>query len=286
MSRPSSARLGLIQISLAGVLWGTGGLAVQLIRERVPMSVLTISAWRMGLAAVVLVLAVLVLRRGPDLRRLLRERPVDRRRRGPVHGRLPGAVLRGRGRRRCHGLDRRGPRSGACAAHGRRVRRGETAPEPQAHARPGGCARRPGPRQRGGGPLRDRPAPGGRRTAGGHVRRDVRPGHRARPPARHGHHPARADHGRLRRGSAGAAAPRAAGAGAAHQQRPGRGGAARLSRGPHPRGRLRVAVRRAAHRRRQRGGRSRRCSNPSPRPCSQRWCSTSGSACSASPGPP
>ena len=74
-SSPSSARLGLIQISLAGVLWGTGGLAVQLIRERVPMSVLTISAWRMGLAAVVLVLAVLLMRGAPDLRRLLRERP-------------------------------------------------------------------------------------------------------------------------------------------------------------------------------------------------------------------
>ncbi len=74
-SSSPSARLGLIQISLAGVLWGTGGLAVQLIRERVPMSVLTISAWRMGLAAVVLLFTLLVLRRVPDLRRLLRERP-------------------------------------------------------------------------------------------------------------------------------------------------------------------------------------------------------------------
>jgi DME family drug/metabolite transporter len=64
-----------VQISLAGVLWGTGGLAVQLVRDRVPMAVLTISAWRMGLAAVVLLVALLVLRRGPDLRRLLRERP-------------------------------------------------------------------------------------------------------------------------------------------------------------------------------------------------------------------
>jgi DME family drug/metabolite transporter len=70
----SSAR-GLVQISVAGVLWGTGGLAVQLVRQRVPMSVLTISAWRMGLAAVVLLVALLVLRRLPELRRLLRERP-------------------------------------------------------------------------------------------------------------------------------------------------------------------------------------------------------------------
>ena len=76
MSSSSAARRGLIQISLAGVLWGTGGLAVQLIRERVPMSVLTISAWRMGIAAVVLLAALLVLRQVPDLRRLLRERPL------------------------------------------------------------------------------------------------------------------------------------------------------------------------------------------------------------------
>lgn len=75
MSSATSSRRGLVQISLAGVLWGTGGLAVQLVRERVPMSVLTISAWRMGLAAVVLLVAVLVLRQLPELHRLLRERP-------------------------------------------------------------------------------------------------------------------------------------------------------------------------------------------------------------------
>jgi DME family drug/metabolite transporter len=75
MSTSSAVRRGLVQISLAGVLWGTGGLAVQLVRERVPMSVLTISAWRMGLAAVVLLLAMLVLRGLPEVRRLLRERP-------------------------------------------------------------------------------------------------------------------------------------------------------------------------------------------------------------------
>lgn len=57
------------------MLWGTGGLAVQLIRERVPLSVLTISAWRMGLAAMVLVAAVVLLRRGAGVRTLLRTRP-------------------------------------------------------------------------------------------------------------------------------------------------------------------------------------------------------------------
>ena len=72
---PSSARRGLLQVSLAGVLWGTGGLAVQLVREREPLSVLTISTWRMGLAAVALLLVLLVLRRSAELLRLLRERP-------------------------------------------------------------------------------------------------------------------------------------------------------------------------------------------------------------------
>jgi DME family drug/metabolite transporter len=71
----SSARLGLLQICIAGILWGTGGLVVQLIRERVPLSVLTISAWRMSLAALVLIAAVAVLRRGAGVRTLLRTRP-------------------------------------------------------------------------------------------------------------------------------------------------------------------------------------------------------------------
>ena len=68
-------RLGLVQVSLAGILWGTGGLGVQVVREHEPMSVLTISAWRMGLAAVVLVAAVVLLRQAGDIARLLRERP-------------------------------------------------------------------------------------------------------------------------------------------------------------------------------------------------------------------
>lgn len=76
MSASAASRLGLAQVAVAGILWGTGGLAVQLIRDRVPMSVLTISFWRMGIAAVVLVVAVLVLRKLPELLRLLREQPV------------------------------------------------------------------------------------------------------------------------------------------------------------------------------------------------------------------
>lgn len=66
-----SARIGLIQISLAGALWGTGGLVVQLIRDITPMSVLTLSAYRMLIAAVALGAAVLVVRRNGQLRALL-----------------------------------------------------------------------------------------------------------------------------------------------------------------------------------------------------------------------
>jgi DME family drug/metabolite transporter len=75
MSQHHRARWGLFQICLAGVLWGTGGLGVQLIREHEPMSVVTISAWRMLLAAVVLVTAVLVLRQSGAVRALLRAHP-------------------------------------------------------------------------------------------------------------------------------------------------------------------------------------------------------------------
>jgi DME family drug/metabolite transporter len=56
------ARIGLAQVCLAGVLWGTGGLGVQVIRDAAPLSVVTISAWRMVIAAVVL-LGVLALTR-------------------------------------------------------------------------------------------------------------------------------------------------------------------------------------------------------------------------------
>src|SRR4051812_48367784 len=76
MSQHHQARWGLFQISLAGVLWGTGGLGLQLIREREAMSVLTISAWRMLLAAVVLAAAVLLLRHTEAVAVLVRERPV------------------------------------------------------------------------------------------------------------------------------------------------------------------------------------------------------------------
>lgn len=75
MSSSSSTVRGLVQVALAGVLWGTGGLAVQLIREQVAMSPLTISAWRMVIAAVAL-LAVLAVAGGlAELVRVARAHP-------------------------------------------------------------------------------------------------------------------------------------------------------------------------------------------------------------------
>ena len=70
-----SPRLGLAQICLAGVLWGTGGLAVHVIRDAEPMSVVTISAWRMLIGALFLVTAVAAVRQLGDLRALVRRHP-------------------------------------------------------------------------------------------------------------------------------------------------------------------------------------------------------------------
>lgn len=66
---------GLLEVGFASVLWGTGGLAVQLIREQQPLSAVRISAWRMALAAAVLLVALLVLRRGGELLDVARARP-------------------------------------------------------------------------------------------------------------------------------------------------------------------------------------------------------------------
>lgn len=59
----------------ASVLWGTGGLAVQLVREHEPMSPVTISGWRMAIAAIVLLLVLVALRRSGELVELARSRP-------------------------------------------------------------------------------------------------------------------------------------------------------------------------------------------------------------------
>lgn len=71
----SSTRIGLLFVCLAGVLWGTGGLALEVLRGHSSMSVLTVSAYRMLIAALALVAASLVLRRGPQLIALVRAHP-------------------------------------------------------------------------------------------------------------------------------------------------------------------------------------------------------------------
>lgn len=71
----SSTRIGLFLVCLAGVLWGTGGLALEILRDHSSMSVLTVSTYRMLIAAVALVAASLVLRRGRHLVALVRAHP-------------------------------------------------------------------------------------------------------------------------------------------------------------------------------------------------------------------
>lgn len=66
---------GLVQVAAASVLWGTGGLAVQLLREQAPMSPVTVSAWRMAIAAAALLVLLLALRRHGELVALVREHP-------------------------------------------------------------------------------------------------------------------------------------------------------------------------------------------------------------------
>lgn len=76
MSQGSRTHLrGLLEVGAASVLWGTGGLAVQLIREHEALSPVTISAWRMAIAAAVLLVALVALRRGGELVDLARRHP-------------------------------------------------------------------------------------------------------------------------------------------------------------------------------------------------------------------
>lgn len=51
----SGAGIGLLQVCAAGVLWGTGGLVVSVLHERDGLGALTVSAWRMALAAAALI---------------------------------------------------------------------------------------------------------------------------------------------------------------------------------------------------------------------------------------
>lgn len=65
---------GLVQVCAAGLLWGTGGFAVQLIRERADLSVLTISGYRIAIASAVLLAVVAASGQVAELTRALRTR--------------------------------------------------------------------------------------------------------------------------------------------------------------------------------------------------------------------
>lgn len=74
--KATGAGLGLVQVCAAGVLWGTGGLVVTVLHERDGMSAMTVSAWRMTIAALALIgFAALVGRLG-TVTATLREHPV------------------------------------------------------------------------------------------------------------------------------------------------------------------------------------------------------------------
>ena len=71
-----SARIGLLQVCAAGVLWGTGGLVVTLLHDRDGLGAMTVSAWRMALAAVALVAFAAVTRRTRTVVETMRTHPV------------------------------------------------------------------------------------------------------------------------------------------------------------------------------------------------------------------
>lgn len=70
-----SARLGLGQVALAGILWGTGGLGMKIVAGHSSLTFLTVSAWRMGVAAIVLTAVVAGRGEGPQVRSLLARHP-------------------------------------------------------------------------------------------------------------------------------------------------------------------------------------------------------------------
>jgi DME family drug/metabolite transporter len=75
MTARRSARSGLLQVCGAGVLWGTGGLVVTVLHRRLGWGAMTISAWRMALAAVALIGFAAVTRRSGFVLETLRRHP-------------------------------------------------------------------------------------------------------------------------------------------------------------------------------------------------------------------
>jgi len=71
-----SAATGLLQVSAAGVLWGTGGVAVHLVRDHVALSAGVITGYRTVLGALVLLVVLHVTGSGRSAITLLRRGPV------------------------------------------------------------------------------------------------------------------------------------------------------------------------------------------------------------------
>ena len=71
----TSATPGLVQVATAGVLWGTGGVAVHLVREHVALSAVAITGYRVVIGALVLLAVLHVARRTAAATALLRQRP-------------------------------------------------------------------------------------------------------------------------------------------------------------------------------------------------------------------
>lgn len=76
MSPNPTRHLGLLQISAASVLWGTGGLVVTVLHDRSGLGAMTASAWRMALATVALVAFIAVTGRLGQAITMMRSRPV------------------------------------------------------------------------------------------------------------------------------------------------------------------------------------------------------------------
>lgn len=70
------ARIGILQVCAAGVLWGTGGLVVTVLHERDGLGAMTVSAWRMTVAAVALIGFAMVTGRARVVRETMRTHPV------------------------------------------------------------------------------------------------------------------------------------------------------------------------------------------------------------------
>jgi DME family drug/metabolite transporter len=70
------SRIGLLQVCAAGILWGTGGLVVTVLHERDGLGAMTVSAWRMALAAVALVGFAVLTRRFRGTVATMRTHPV------------------------------------------------------------------------------------------------------------------------------------------------------------------------------------------------------------------